>query len=375
MLNTDCFNQVSSRVILEAQKLAFKVKCVSTFKFSDSAKHQMHSVLLPVLPTELPSNHPLPPKREKYSRQAADNITNLFNHIANQFTGSGVIDVSPANLCSFNKFCLENIELSEPIVSGRFRNYSIKIANRISPSWKKVFSLTEALLNWASNQSAGPITSSSLANNILKAIITHEQLLAIHPFGDGNGRTARAAEFAILLNAGVPTFVAQQLSNHYNKTRGQYYDNLADCDVGVVNEEFILYALRGLNKTLTQAFDEASKTSKSYKRILYKAGFTVVELLIVVSILSILAAVVIPRMTNAIVDSKDAACKANVQQINSQIVYYHTKEGIWPESLEDITSDVNYFPKGSPECPFDKYYNYNSTIHQVEFHDDGDHDI
>jgi hypothetical protein len=61
---------------------------------------------------------------------------------------------------------------------------------------------------------------------ILKAIMAHLYLAWIHPFGDGNGRTARLLEFHILLEAGVPLPVAHLLSDHSNRTRAEYYRQL-----------------------------------------------------------------------------------------------------------------------------------------------------
>ena len=54
---------------------------------------------------------------------------------------------------------------------------------------------------------------------VLKAIYAHLFFVWIHPFGDGNGRTARIIELRVLLASGVPTPVAHLLSNHYNMTR------------------------------------------------------------------------------------------------------------------------------------------------------------
>lgn len=56
--------------------------------------------------------------------------------------------------------------------------------------------------------------------------MAHLYLAWIHPFGDGNGRTARLVEFQILLAAGVPTPAAHLFSNHYNQTRAEYYRQL-----------------------------------------------------------------------------------------------------------------------------------------------------
>ena len=65
-----------------------------------------------------------------------------------------------------------------------------------------------------------------LIHAIIRAVLAHVYLAWIHPFGDGNGRTARLVEFFLLVSSGVPSPAAQLLSNHYNQTRTEYYRQL-----------------------------------------------------------------------------------------------------------------------------------------------------
>jgi general secretion pathway protein G len=53
-----------------------------------------------------------------------------------------------------------------------------------------------------------------------------------------------------------------------------------------------------------------------------RKGFTLVEILIVVVILGILAAIVIPQFSNASTDAKENSLKSNLQTIRSQIELY-----------------------------------------------------
>jgi len=53
-----------------------------------------------------------------------------------------------------------------------------------------------------------------------------------------------------------------------------------------------------------------------------KSGFTLVEILIVVVILGILAAIVIPQFTGASTEAKESALMSNLQAIRSQIELY-----------------------------------------------------
>jgi hypothetical protein len=81
---------------------------------------------------------------------------------------------------------------------------------------------------------------------LLKAIVAHLYVAWIHPFGDGNGRTARLIEVQILMSAGVSTPAAHLLSNHYNQTRSEYYRQLerSSASRGDILP-FIRYAVRG----------------------------------------------------------------------------------------------------------------------------------
>jgi Fic family protein len=82
---------------------------------------------------------------------------------------------------------------------------------------------------------------------ILKSVVAHIYLAWIHPFGDGNGRTARLVEYRILVASGVPTPAAHLLSNHYNLTRSEYYRQLdITSRSGGDLVSFLCYAVQGL---------------------------------------------------------------------------------------------------------------------------------
>jgi Fic family protein len=85
------------------------------------------------------------------------------------------------------------------------------------------------------------------AEAVLKAVIAHLYIAWIHPFGDGNGRTARLVEYLLLVNAGVPCLAGHLLSNHYNKTRQMYYRRLQEASANAAGDVvgFFEYALDG----------------------------------------------------------------------------------------------------------------------------------
>ncbi len=61
-----------------------------------------------------------------------------------------------------------------------------------------------------------------------------------------------------------------------------------------------------------------------------RKGFTLVEILIVVVILGILAAIVIPQFTNASSEAKQSSLRSNLQTLRSQIELYKIKNSDTP---------------------------------------------
>jgi type II secretion system protein G len=69
-------------------------------------------------------------------------------------------------------------------------------------------------------------------------------------------------------------------------------------------------------------------------------GFTLIEILIVVVILGILAAIVIPQFTNASQDAQVSAVKSQLQTIRSQIELFRVKNGSGELTAIDNAPDL-----------------------------------
>lgn len=64
---------------------------------------------------------------------------------------------------------------------------------------------------------------------VIQALAVHYHIGAMHPFGDGNGRTARATEAFMLRRAGVNELVMVSLSNYYYAHQEDYRSALSEC--------------------------------------------------------------------------------------------------------------------------------------------------
>src|ERR1019366_8534340 len=67
------------------------------------------------------------------------------------------------------------------------------------------------------------------------------------------------------------------------------------------------------------------------KKLMTKKGFTLIELMIVVAIIGILAAIAIPQFANLVSKSQEGRTKANLGTIRSALsIYYGDSEGWYP---------------------------------------------
>ncbi|NQY42465.1 MAG: prepilin-type N-terminal cleavage/methylation domain-containing protein [Legionellales bacterium] len=83
-------------------------------------------------------------------------------------------------------------------------------------------------------------------------------------------------------------------------------------------------------------------------------GFTLIEILFVIVIAGIIAAIVIPRLTTTSTTAKETANIQNINIINKQVERWNVEKGSFPETdLSDIGNDPDYFPDGIPVNPID----------------------
>lgn len=142
----------------------------------------------------------------------AVNHRNAFQYI--QEIAKSETDFSESILLDIHDFILKNIDNHN---AGKYRNVRVRISQsqHIPPNPLKVSDLMNGYFEQYENQK-------KTVHPIILAANMHERLVTIHPFIDGNGRTARLVMNLILLKNGYPI---TNISGE-NESRTEYYKAL-----------------------------------------------------------------------------------------------------------------------------------------------------
>ncbi len=140
--------------------------------------------------------------------------------------------------------------------AGVFRSEPVRISGSAHRPPKTLKEIMDAVEAWAAWSKANPSVPA-----LLRGVVLHTWLTHIHPFIDGNGRTARAILNLELIRSGLPSVIIRR------KDRERYLDALAESDAGgdlgpiaeliVERENDALRDLERAAKT-HQGYDEAS---------------------------------------------------------------------------------------------------------------------
>jgi Fic family protein len=205
------------------------------------------------------------PESQRYLQQELENIIQAIASIEQEIYSGSEFDISSERLRDLNSRVLAGLEVPDHVTPGEFRRQSVAVGGvyRGAPAQDCAY-LVAAMCNWLDGpdfriaKDSGPHEDARrFMLALLKAVVAHVYIAWIHPFGDGNGRTARLVEFGILTAAGIPSVAAHLLSNHYNATRSRYYRELDYASKsGGDLMRFLAYAVEGFVGELQQQLDE-----------------------------------------------------------------------------------------------------------------------
>lgn len=108
-------------------------------------------------------------------------------------------------------------------ILGQYRNHIVYVGNeehggiyRLPKILEDIQNLMKEFIGWINNKEVITL------NPVIRAALAHYHLGLIHPFADGNGRTARIIEALLLGLAGIK-YIPPMLSNFYYRNLDDYY--------------------------------------------------------------------------------------------------------------------------------------------------------
>lgn len=197
----------------------------------------------------------LPPSRQYLEQEVRNVISALESVRETAATTKDDFSLSPDWIKEIHATLMSDMKLEDHVVPGEFRTVGVGVGlYRGAPAEDVDFLMTK-LCDWVNAMLADSRAQKEPENRFyfvfLAAVLSHLYIAWIHPFGDGNGRTSRLIECAILATSGlVPWVSANVLSDFYNRTKSQYYVRLSEASRHDDVIGFVAYSAQGFRDEL-----------------------------------------------------------------------------------------------------------------------------
>jgi len=188
-----------------------------------------------------PQEHVLSQARQR-AEQEARNANEVMIFVAETLQKDPAYPVTEDLIRAIHRLTTQGIDYptNEP---GVYRNHPVHAGTYSPPrTGDEVRRLTAQFVEWLNH---GPPQAWEAP---IRAIAGHFYLVSIHPFGDGNGRTARGLESFLLYQGGINARGFYSLANYYYQNRIEYETMLDEVRFRTNGDitPFIKFALRGL---------------------------------------------------------------------------------------------------------------------------------
>ena len=120
----------------------------------------------------------------------------------------------------------------------------------VCPPPEQVNELMQQLFKWMED-------NNGIVHPLILSSVFHYEFVFIHPFKDGNGRTARLWQ-NVLLSNWEEIFEYVPIESQIKKYQEEYYSSIANCDHNGNSTEFIEFMLKMIDETLEDLMDSTS---------------------------------------------------------------------------------------------------------------------
>ena len=170
-----------------------------------------------------------------------------------------------------NPYSVEDLKKTHGILTfliekdaGKFRNHGEGVFDGdvqifMAPPHTMVPSLMDNLFNWMNEVK-------DTLNPLILSSIFHYEFVFIHPFHDGNGRTARIWQTAILSHW-EKAFTYLPIESMIRKNQEEYYKAIQNCNNAGESTEFIEFMLKIIDDTIDEMMKDKAQLLLSENEI------------------------------------------------------------------------------------------------------------
>jgi len=198
-----------------------------------------------------PTKRALPASREREEKEVR-NAEHVMWFVVEAVRKDPSTPLTEQLVCKIHELTTEGIDYpnNRP---GHYRDHALSVGTYVPPqTGDEVRRLMAELIEWFNE---GPPRSWPAA---IRAVVAHFYVVSIHPYGDGNGRTARGVESFLLYQGGVNARGFYSLSNYYYRNRQEYVSLLDHVRFETKGDltPFVRFALSGLVSELEAVHEE-----------------------------------------------------------------------------------------------------------------------
>lgn len=154
-------------------------------------------------------------KSEHMVKNNYDALTYALEHLDEPITEQTIIEIAKIVTRNAAEVTVEGYRTEPVYVTGR------ESVVYTPPVAEHVPEMMESLVRFIQSSELHPV---------IKACVAHFYFVYIHPFGDGNGRTARALSYMMLIQSGYEFFRYFSISNLVSDERGKYYRSMVNVE-------------------------------------------------------------------------------------------------------------------------------------------------
>jgi Fic family protein len=138
------------------------------------------------------------------------------------------------------------------------------IVHHQPPAWTVIEQEVEAHFEWLeASKVKGEGADDPWIHPVIQAGILQHRLVYIHPFLDGNGRTARMMTTLLLYQRGYDFKYLFELSEYYNRDRDEYYECLRTADRTEDYTAWLEYFLGGFSHQMFRIEERVKKAAQA----------------------------------------------------------------------------------------------------------------